>query len=106
MSGAPADGAGSAPRRHLPPDALTIRCRRDGPLVVEMPTADQFAGLRLRVTDHADREFCLPADGRAVALCRCGRSGNRPFCDGSHKTAGFSAAEEAPAGTGSDPPPR
>jgi CDGSH-type Zn-finger protein len=99
MSGEPGDPAGTAgpaPRRHLPPDAITIRCRLDGPLVVEMPTGDQFAGLRLRVTDHANREFCLPADGRAVALCRCGRSGNRPFCDGSHKNAGFSGTEEAP----------
>ena len=27
--------------------------------------------------------------GEKVALCRCGESRNKPFCDGSHKTAGF-----------------
>jgi phosphatidylglycerol:prolipoprotein diacylglycerol transferase len=78
-----------------PPDSLTIRCRQDGPLVVEMPTAERFGGLVLRVTDHLGQEFPLPSGKRFVALCRCGRSRTRPFCDGSHKTCGFQAADLA-----------
>jgi CDGSH-type Zn-finger protein len=60
-----------------------------------MPTAERFAGLFLRITDHQGKEFTLPTGKRAVALCRCGHTRNRPFCDGSHKTSGFEAADSA-----------
>jgi CDGSH-type Zn-finger protein len=30
----------------------------------------------------------IPRSGKAVALCRCGRSALKPFCDGSHKLGG------------------
>jgi CDGSH-type Zn-finger protein len=31
----------------------------------------------------------------SVALCRCGHSQNKPFCDGSHKAQGFESVVEA-----------
>lgn len=96
MTGSGPGGAASGQSgRLLPPDAVTIRCREHGPLVVEMPDGEAFHGLRLRVTDHEGGEFALPVGKRAVALCRCGHSQARPFCDGSHKTCGFEAAERA-----------
>ncbi len=65
-------------------EPLEIRCRENGPYVIKGP---------VRVVDHLGNEFAIPAGKDAVALCRCGQSGNRPFCDGSHRTCGFVATE-------------
>jgi len=86
----PPDEAGRPSRSR--PGCVTIRCRRDGPLVVEAPSD---GGPGFRVIDHEGTEFSLPAGKPAVALCRCGRSGTRPFCDGSHRGAGFQADDLA-----------
>ena len=72
-------------------EPLTVQCRENGPLVIRGP---------LRVLDHQGAEFVLPTGKDTIALCRCGQSKKKPFCDGSHKTAGFQAAETAPAKEG------
>lgn len=59
---------------------LTIRCRENGPLV--MPRT-------VRIVDHLGNEIPIPEGKELIALCRCGASKSKPFCDGSHKTCGF-----------------
>jgi CDGSH-type Zn-finger protein len=40
------------------------------------------------IVDQEGRVFGLAGRTR-VTLCRCGRSGSKPFCDSTHKTCGF-----------------
>lgn len=66
---------------------VKITVRKDGPLLVEGP---------FELTDADGGVFPLDASKPAYALCRCGASKNAPFCDGSHKAAGFSSEVKAP----------
>ena len=75
-------------------EPLPIRCRENGPLIV--PAA------LVKVFDHLGNELALPQGKEMIALCRCGHSKNKPFCDGMHKQVGFQAAETA---TAMMPPP-
>ena len=68
------------PLEDLMAEPLLIRCRENGPLVVHGP---------FKLVDHQGNAFTLPTDKEHVALCRCGQSANKPFCDGSHKRVGF-----------------
>ena len=65
----------------LPPEQAaeptTVEVQRNGPLFVRGP---------LLITDSRDR---LLAEGPRFALCRCGQSRNRPFCDNTHRDVGF-----------------
>lgn len=62
------------------PNPATITPYPDGPYLVR----GDFA-----VLDQDGNE--LPLERRTIALCRCGRSRMRPFCDGTHKLIGFRA---------------
>lgn len=71
--------------QETPPLVNVARIRENGPIAV-----------------HANLEISgQPASFRAT-LCRCGASKNKPYCDASHTTAGFSASGE-PATQPSEP---
>lgn len=63
-------------------DPVTIRVLKNGPYEV--------AG-RPDVVDYGGASY--PVDQEPIYLCRCGRSANKPFCDGMHKKTGFQADE-------------
>ncbi len=56
------------------------------PVVEPRPNGPLFVRGAVRIVDPDGR--VLREDTR-VALCRCGASGNKPFCDGSHRRIGF-----------------
>ena len=43
------------------------------------------------IVDQDGKPFGLAGRTR-VTLCRCGQSGNKPFCDAAHKRCGFESA--------------
>ena len=49
---------------------------------------------QLEITDANGNRYDLSGKEK-VALCRCGASINKPFCDGQHSKIGFKAAEAA-----------
>ncbi len=65
---------------------VTITARANGPYKIEGP---------VRVVDAEGVEFVVP-EGAAIALCRCGHSRTKPFCDKSHRRVGFVARDLSP----------
>ena len=56
---------------------LTVTALQDGPLIAKGNVTISSASGR------------AAWGGKQVALCRCGASKNKPFCDGTHKETGF-----------------
>lgn len=65
---------------------VVIKVRDNGPYKVTGP---------ITVVDAEGQAFPLPEG--PVALCRCGRSQTKPFCDASHRESGFDSCERAGA---------
>jgi len=66
----------AGPAEEPDPD-VTVTIAKNGPLYVRG---------RVRLVDGKGEASETPP---RFALCRCGGSGNKPFCDGTHKTVGF-----------------
>lgn len=64
---------------------VMIKARRNGPYLVTGP---------ITLTDADGTVYELP-EGAGVALCRCGHSRTKPFCDKTHREIGFEAPERA-----------
>ena len=56
----------------------------DGPFLVMGPVV---------IEDAEGNEY--PTEKETIALCRCGASTKKPFCDGTHSKIGFRAAQRA-----------
>jgi CDGSH-type Zn-finger protein len=67
-------------------EPIVIYCRENGPYLLQGAA---------RIVDHQGNEFKVPPGKENIALCRCGHSHKKPFCDGTHRQAGFRAAETA-----------
>ena len=65
---------------------VEIKARENGPYRVEGT---------IRMIDADGNEYALAERGEVIALCRCGGSTTKPFCDGTHSRTGFEAAERA-----------
>ena len=57
---------------------VQIKVMKNGPLLITG---------KVDITD--ENGDINETEGKMVALCRCGQSANKPFCDGSHQKVGF-----------------
>ena len=62
---------------------FSIRATPNGPYIVHGVS---------ELLDTAGDKY--PLDKESIALCRCGHSNNKPFCDGTHSKIGFQATEK------------
>ena len=67
-------------------EEVVIKVSESGPYKITGPVT---------LVDADGAEYDLSGKGKAVALCRCGGSTTKPFCDGTHSRTGFEAAERA-----------
>lgn len=76
--------------------AFSIRVQKDGPYLVlgPLPLSTETIGTNGKGESVRWEKGPAITTGEEYALCRCGRSGSKPFCDGSHGS-GFDGTETA-----------
>lgn len=74
-----------------------IQVTKDGPYLVigEIPLSEQSIVTNAEGESVDYRETKKYPAPKQYALCRCGHSGDKPFCDGSHKKVRFDGTETA-----------
>ena len=68
---------------------VQIKVRQTGAYLIDLTQGD------VELVDHEGNRIPLPEGKTTLALCRCGASTRKPFCDGTHSKIGFMAAEAA-----------
>ncbi len=68
--------------------AINVLIKKNGPYVVSGDLSE------LQLADADGNKYDISGK-QAIALCRCGGSVNKPFCDGTHSKIGFQGAEAA-----------
>jgi CDGSH-type Zn-finger protein len=80
-------------RDAIEPDATAARHAEGGAIVTPYPDGPLLLRGNFSIVT-VDGEP-VPAGRRTVALCRCGHSALKPFCDGSHARTGFRSGDQA-----------
>ena len=79
------------------PPVATVRITTDGPYLVSgtLPLATQVIGTNPEGESVRWQQAKAFPPHAQYALCRCGQSGNKPYCDGTHAKVGFDGTETA-----------
>ena len=64
---------------------VKVEIRENGPIRVHGD---------IEIVDAEGNNYAVP-EGQWVTFCRCGQSGNKPFCDASHRDCAFEAESKA-----------